>query len=405
MPEVVIDRLGASGDGVAPGPIFVPRALPGEVVSGDIVDGRMRQPKIAVPSVHRVSAPCRHYRACGGCALQHAHDDLIADFKTDVVRRALAAHRLEAEVALIHTSPVASRRRATISGRRTKQGALVGFHAPQSDVLTPIEDCLVVTAFIRELLPTLDLLTREYGTRRAELKFAVTETSSGMDVDISGMDAPEGRELLRAIEIGSSAGLARLCWNGGVVAQYAKPTVTVGGASVPLPPSGFLQATRYAEEALITQVLAGIEGMDGPVIDLFSGVGTFTFPAARNRPVHAVEGSAAALRCLDAGWRAEPGLQKVTTEVRDLFRRPVLPDELKKFSVAIIDPPRAGAADQIEAIATSKLSRLVHISCNPATFARDAARLVRAGFDLGRIAVVDQFRWSPHVELVATFAR
>ena len=405
MPEVVIERLGLNGEGVAPGPVFVPRTLPGEVVSGEIVDGRIGHPKITVPSAQRIAPPCRHYRACGGCALQHAQDDLVADFKADVVRKALSAQRLEADVALIHTSPVASRRRATISGRRTKQGALVGFHAPQSDVLTSIDDCLVLTASIRELLPTLNLLTREYGSRRAELKFAVTETPNGLDVDISGMEAPEGTALVRAIEIGSGAGLARLCWNGGVVAQYAKSVVTVGGVEVPLPPGGFLQATREAEDALIAMVMAGLENSDGAVIDLFSGVGTFTFPVARSRPVHAVEGSFAALESLDAGWRATPGLQKVSTEARDLFRRPILPDELAKFGAAIIDPPRAGAADQIAAIASSQLSRLVHVSCNPVTFARDAASLVQAGFKLGPVSVVDQFRWSPHVELVATFAR
>ena len=405
MPTLRIERMGLFGDGVAKGPVHVVRALPGEVVSGEVKDGRMTRPKIDIPSAERVSPPCIHYRTCGGCALQHASDVTVAAFKTDVVRTALSARGIEAEVELVHTSPRRTRRRATFSGRRTKAGAILGFHAPQSDVLTDVTDCLVITPALGAALPLLRDMTRAFGSRRGEMKFAVTETVAGLDIDISGPPPPDALRLSETAAVLRDAGVARLTWDGEVIAQFAAPAVRIAGVTVPLPPRGFLQATEGGEAALIAEVLAGLSGMKGPVIDLFAGIGTFSFPLAARHPVHAVESDAAALGALDAGWRGGAGLQAVTTERRDLFRRPVLSDRLDDFAAAVIDPPRAGAAEQIAQTAASGLRCVVHVSCNPVTFARDAATLLAAGFVTDRVAVVDQFRWSSHVEMVSVFRR
>ena len=186
MSEFTIERLGDKGDRVAAGPVFVPRTLPGEVVTGDVQGDRVAQPRIVTPSDDRVSAPCRHYKSCGGCALQHASDGFVASWKTSVEQMAPAAQGVEATFRPIIVSPSFSRRRAAFSGRRTKKGALVGFHATASDVITPIPDCQLVTPALREALPLCEALTIAGGSRKAELSLNVTETDQGLDVAVQG---------------------------------------------------------------------------------------------------------------------------------------------------------------------------------------------------------------------------
>lgn len=404
MTQVTIQRLGHKGDGIAEGPVFVSRCLPGEVVEGEVQGDRIEAPRILTPSPDRVKAPCRHVNSCGGCALQHASDEFVADWKQGVVSAALSARGIEANIGGIETSLPQTRRRATLSVKRTKKGALVGFHAVRSDVITEVPDCQLLHPDLMALFPALKELAALGGSRKGEMSATVTRSDVGADVAVKG-----GKPLDRALEtalgqLAGQKGLARLTWDGEVIATMHPPAQRFGPARVTPPPGAFLQATDDGEAALLNVVRQGVEGAKS-VVDLFAGCGTFSLPVAEQAHVHAVEGEAAMMSALDAGWRHAQGLHRITTEARDLFRRPLLPDELNRFDAAVIDPPRAGAEAQIEQIAASDLTRVAMVSCNPVTFARDVEMLIAAGFVLGPVTVVDQFRWSTHVEVAAVLSR
>ncbi|MDD9923375.1 MAG: class I SAM-dependent RNA methyltransferase [Boseongicola sp.] len=403
MTTVTIERLGHQGDGIAPGPVYVPRMLPGEVVEGEISGDRISAPKIITPSSDRVKPACRHYAQCGGCSLQHASDDFVANWKAGVVREALMARGLGAEISAVHTSPAKSRRRAVLTGKRTKKGAMVGFHGAASHVIVDVLDCQILQPAIASLLPELRRLTVEFASRKGELRFVITSSDTGIDLLISG-----GKELDLAMrgrlaELSEQMDLARLVWEDEVIAQRRPPILNIGSAPVPLAPGGFLQATREGQTALQAAVMQTVNDARS-VVDLFSGCGTFALVAAEKAEVHAVDSVDDLLAALDAGWRHGTGLKQITTENRDLFRRPMLSDELAKFDVAIIDPPRAGAEAQVVELASSKIPTVASVSCNPVTFARDAEILVKAGYAISNVQVVDQFRWSPHVEVTACFS-
>ena len=401
---VTIERLGHLGHGIAPGPIYVPGTLPGEVIEGTPDGDRLIDPKIVTPSVNRVKPPCRHARACGGCQLQHASDAFIAGWKQEVVRTALAGQGLTADFLPLVTSPARSRRRATLSARRTKGGVLIGFHARASDTIAEISDCQLLDPGLLAAVPGLQALVQAGGSRSTELSLQVTLTRGGPDVVVTGgkpLDANLRLDLARLVE---AHAFSRLTWDGETVALRDRPALTMGTAAVAPPPGAFLQATAEGEAALLSAVRRAL-GPQKRVVDLFSGIGTFTLPLASEMEVHAVEGDAAMTRALDLAARNTPDLHRISVETRDLFRRPLEPDELLAFSGAVIDPPRAGAEAQTATLAASKLAVIAAVSCNPVTFARDARTLTEGGYRLDWVQVVDQFRWSTHVELVARFSR
>lgn len=403
MSEITIERLGHGGDGIARGPIYVPRVLPGEVVSGDVSGDRMADARIVTPSSDRVKPVCRHYKSCGGCALQHASDRFVAEWKRGVVETALLARNLKTEVRDTITSPSRSRRRATFTGKRTKKGAMVGFHGAKSSVIIEVPDCQLVEPSLLEARRILEALVGIGGSRKGELRMTVTQSDAGLDIAVAG-----GKPLERQLEADlaqliGTAGLARLSWDGETIAMENPPKQMFGRAAVLPPPGAFLQATKAGEAALLGAVREAV-GRANSVLDLFAGCGTFSLPLAEMAEVHAVESEGDMLAALDKGWRQADRLHKVTTEARDLFRRPLLPDELR-FDAIVIDPPRAGAEMQVVEIGKSDASIVAFVSCNPVTFARDAEILVKSGFRLNWVQVVDQFRWSAHVELAASFTR
>ena len=401
---VTIDRLGHLGHGIAPGPLYVPGTLPGEVVEGTADGDRLLDPKIVTPSPNRVKPPCRHARACGGCQLQHASNAFVAGWKQEVVATALAAQGLTADFLPLVTSPPNSRRRATLSARRTKSGVLMGFHARASDTIAEIPDCQLLHPGLLAAFPGLQALVQAGGSRTTELSLLVTLTRGGPDVVVTGgkpLDAALRLDLARLVE---THAFARLTWDGETVALRDRPALKMGQATVVPPAGAFLQATTEGEAALLTAVRQAL-GPQKRIVDLFSGVGTFTLPLAEAMEVHAVEGDTAMTRALDLAARNTPNLHRISTETRDLFRRPLEPDELLTFTAAVIDPPRAGAEAQTAALAASKLPVIAAVSCNPVTFARDAKTLTAAGYRLDWVQVVDQFRWSTHVELVARLSR
>ncbi|MFB2595535.1 class I SAM-dependent RNA methyltransferase [Paracoccus sp. p4-l81] len=402
---VVIERLGHHGDGIGAGPdgpVFAPMTLPGEVITGTITGERMADPRVLTASPDRVAPPCPHYRACGACVLQHAADGFVARWKAGVVEQALAAHDIAARVEGVATSPPASRRRAVLAGRRTRSGVLVGFHARASDQIVAVPGCTVLDPGLVALIPALERLVAQTGTRKGAMDLAVTLSEGGADLAVTGGKPMDAGLFAELSALADAEDLARLTWEGQVVATRRPPQQRLGPARVAPPPGAFLQATPQGQAALVASVLQTVD-QAARVADLFAGCGTFALPIARKASVHAVEGDAAMLAALDRGWRDSSGLHALTHEARDLFRRPLLPDELARFDAIVIDPPRAGASAQIAQIAAARVPVLAYVSCNPVTFARDAATLAEAGYQMDRLRVVDQFRWSSHVELVARF--
>lgn len=388
--------LGRASDGRS----LIPRVLPDEEIAVD-QDGTLR---IITPSPDRVAPPCRHFKTCGGCAMQHASDGFVAHWKQDIVARALLAHGLAPDFRAMAISPAQSRRRAKFAGRRTKKGALVGFHGRASHVLVDVPDCQLVTPDLLAAMPVLQQITILAASRKAEVDLTVTQTAHGPDILI-GTEKPLTPELrVTLAALANQHGLSRLVWNDEPVVTINPPDQDFGGTKIAPPPGAFLQATKAGEAALVAAVDEITQGA-ARVVDLFAGCGTFTLPLAKRAEVHAVESEFAMLQALDRGWRAGHSLRRVTTQTRDLFRRPLEPDELAPFAAAVIDPPRAGAEAQIDALARSAIKTVAMVSCNPVTFARDARVLVDAGFALAWVQVVDQFRWSPHVEVVAAFLR
>ncbi len=401
--RVKIEKLGRLGDGIAPGGVIVPLALPGEEVEGEIVEGRINVPRIVTPSPHRVRPACPRFRACGGCALQHASEDYVARWKRDLVIAALAARGVEADVRAPITSPTNSRRRATLSARRLKKGALVGFHGRASGQIVAPEGCTLLHPDLLAALPALHALTSAGASRKGEMKFTLTRTLGGVDVMARG-----GKEMGLSLRqelaaIAAEHGLARLQWGEEPVATLAPPLVQMGPARVPLPPGAFLQATEEGEKVLVSAVTESVCGASR-VADLFAGCGTFALPLTAKCEVAAYEAEEAMLRAMQAGWRGAEGLKRLETHTRDLFRRPLLPDELARFDAVVIDPPRAGAQAQMQEIAKAHVPVVAAVSCNPESFARDARILLDAGYSMGPVTVVDQFRWAPHVELFARFS-
>lgn len=403
MPYEIME-LGHRGDGVAPGPIYVAQSLPGELVDGEIEAGRIASPRILRPSDQRVSAPCRHFKRCGGCSVQHASDAFVAAWKRDSVAQALRAQEVQADLGEVLTSPAQSRRRAVFTARRTKKGGMLGFLGRASDTLIEVPDCTLIAPELTAAMPCLEQIGALAATRKGTVRLTVTVMQGGLDVAVEQAKPMTSALLADLASLRADGPVQRLHWNGELALQETEPRVDFDGIAVCPPPGSFLQATKAGEAALIAAAVAGIEGAER-VIDLFAGCGTLSLPMSRHAHVHAVEGEAPMLDALEQGWRRASGLKRVTTERRDLFRDPVQSGDLARFDAIVLDPPRAGAAAQVAQIPDSGVERLTYISCNPVSFARDARVLTTAGYAIGQVQVIDQFRWSPHVELAAQFSK
>ncbi|MEE9454949.1 MAG: class I SAM-dependent RNA methyltransferase [Paracoccaceae bacterium] len=402
-----INSLSLTGDGIAQtaaGPIYAPFSLPGEQVSGTLIGNRITELRITTPSEHRVKAPCPHFKSCGGCMLQHASDAFVARWKGEVIGKALRAQGLSYTQLTTITSPARTRRRATFAGRRGKKAVMVGFHGRASGTIIPIPSCTLLHPDIMAAHPAMAALTVMGASRKAAIALAITQSPAGLDIAVSGAKDADGPMMAELGHLVEAHKLARLSWNGEVIAMRAHPVQTFDDIPVTPPPGAFLQATAAGQSALIDTVRAAVGPAD-TIVDLFAGCGTFSLPLAKQAQVLAVEGDADLLHALDAGWRSAHGLKTLKTSKRDLFRNPMLAEELSPYAAAIIDPPRPGAKAQCQALAQSGVPRIAYVSCNPITFARDAKILTDAGFTIDWVQPIDQFRWSTHVELVAAFVR
>ena len=402
--ELEIERLGHLGDGLANGPIFVARALPGEIVSGDLNGNRLENVRIVKSSDKRIASVCSAFKRCGGCAMHHAHPNFVSSWKQEVTIQALATKGITAKAQAIHTSPENSRRRAKLSGKRTKSGSIVGFFGKASNVIQPIESCKVLAPEILAIIPALELFTARFGSRKGQLGFWVLSSNTGVDISIEGIERFSGLDLEWMAEWAKINNVARLSLDDEIICQHQEPSVVFGKVRIVPPPRGFAQATLHGEQALQNAVSCALKEAD-LIIDLFSGAGTLSLPIAEFANIHSVESDRVLLDAVEHGVRRTQAIKKVSTEVRDLFRNPIPHLDLAQFKAAIIDPPRAGAEKQVAQLAQSKVQDIAMVSCDPVTFARDASILCAGGYFINWLEVVDQFRWSSHIEIVAHFRK
>jgi 23S rRNA (uracil1939-C5)-methyltransferase len=402
--EVRIERLGAQGDGLAQGPdgpLFVPFTLPGELVKVAAEPGEPRAEALAIlePSPERIAPVCQYFGTCGGCALQHMDTGAYHAWKREQVVAALASRGLEAPVEEARPVPLASRRRAAFALGRAADCLAFGYGAARSHDIVDISACPVLSSSIAGRLPKLKSALAPLLGGKREARVALTEAEQGLDVMIEGI-RPSPALFAKLAATGARIGAARITIDGESVILAGEPTVTLSGAQVRLPPGAFLQASRESETVLVGLVKEGV-GCAKRLADLFAGIGTFTFALAGSAEVDAFEQDEAAIAALAGAARTTPKLKPVRTFSRDLFRAPLSPRELARYDAVVLDPPRSGAKAQAEALAASKVPKVVMVSCNPGTCARDLRILVDGGYRITRVVPVDQFLFSPHIELVA----
>ena len=403
-----IARLGAQGDGVADtptGPVFVPYALAGERVQADVRGERARLIAVIEASPERIAPVCRHFTHCGGCAVQHLRTPAYLAWKRELVAAAFSARGIDAPIGHVATVGLGARRRASFSARRTGRSVVLGFHEAKGVDIVDLQECPVTASAIVRALPGLRRLVEPLMSRRAPGRVVVTLAANGLDVaieDVPGDPSLEVREFLA--REATALKLARLTLAGETLYQATVPAVRFGTANVVLPARSFLQAAPAAEAEMVRLVTQAV-GEAKRVVDLFCGMGTFTFPMALRAPVLAVDGDKSAITALANAGNRTPGLKPIETKLRDLFREPLSVTELQGFDAAVFDPPRAGAATQAAMLAASGVKTIAAVSCNPATLARDARILIDGGFNLERVTPIDQFLYSPHIEAVALLRR
>jgi 23S rRNA (uracil1939-C5)-methyltransferase len=409
--RLTIAKLGRRGDGIAETPagaVYVPYTLPGEIVAVEPWPGhpdRRHLAHIEQASPERIRPICPHFGTCGGCALQHWDMAHYRAWKRDLVVEALGEVGLAAPVDDLIDAHGDGRRRAVFHARRGTHDVLeVGFSALRAHHLVPIDRCPVLASSLDGALPAAWDIAEALAPTRKPLDIQVTATETGLDIDVRGSGPLKPERTAALAAIADKHRLARLTRHDELVVQRTAPTVTMGRARVVLPPGAFLQATAMGEAELARLVLAHVGGAKA-VADLFAGVGPFALRLAEKARVTAADSDAGAITALQRAAKSTQGLKPLEASTRDLFRRPLVPIELKPFDAVVFDPPRQGAQAQARELAGSAVPLIVAVSCNAATFARDARLLVEGGYRLMQVTPVDQFLYSPHVELVARFTR
>lgn len=351
-----------------------------------------------------MSALCTHFGSCGGCAHQDVPDADYRVLKRQVVVDALSRHGVETDVEDVVEVPPGTRRRATMKAKKNESDVQLGFHAARTHDIIDLQQCLVLTPRLAGLLPGLRKMLSELLSPNEDAELRLADTDGGIDLGLRWRKPNDTPTLAALAHWAATLKLARISAHGETVVSLAQPTAKLGKAVVALPPEVFLQPTREGEAILQDLARDTLTGAKR-VADLFCGCGTFTFPLAEKSRVQAVELEPAMLEALSAAAKVTPGLKPVTTEKRNLFKRPLSEFELNGFDGVCLDPPRAGALEQAKMLAKSKLARIAYVSCDADSFARDARVLVDAGFRLKRVVPVDQFLWSSHIELAGAFVR
>jgi 23S rRNA (uracil1939-C5)-methyltransferase len=421
--EATVEGLGGGGDGVATladgRRAFLPYAAPGDLVRARFAPARGGElagtvTEVLRPGEGRAEPVCPHFGTCGGCTLQHLEDGLYAAWKRETVIKALARHGLDdVPVEPLVRIPAATRRRARFTARRGGGGAVaIGFYARGTHRIVDIGVCAVLESGLVALIAPLRELLARLLSPGDKAEIAVNGTDSGLDVVIIAAADPSLDQREALVGFANAQDLARLSWQRAAPAATIPETVVerrtvrqlFSGVPVALPPRAFLQASPAGEAALVELVTEGV-GEAKRIADLFAGAGTFTFALAGRARVHAVEASKPMAEALRQAANRSNLAHAIEVSVRDLMARPLTGDELAPFDAVVFDPPRAGAKASAAALGASGVGRVVAASCNAASFARDARILVDGGYRLDRVVAVDQFRWTPHLEIVASFTR
>ena len=409
-------EIGARGDGIAEKSgerYFVPFTLPGETVEAEPVERRgegvaARLVEVLAPSRHRETPPCAHFAVCGGCALQHWRLDVYTAWKVSLIERALAQRGVEAppfETPLV--SGPGERRRADFVLRRQGRRTLAGFHERASTRVVDVGTCIIARPSLNAVLEPLRTALAEILPDGASADAIANETDTGVDLLLrphKRLDLSlDRRQAL--VELAGRADLARLSWGDRAQAEpivaRRQPLVMLGDVAVAPPPGAFLQATKRGELAMRAAVSAWTSEATR-LADLFAGIGSLSL--GRTGRLSLFESDRSSMAAADAAARKVGG-NRVIAGRRDLFRNPLQARELDAFDAILLDPPRAGAAAQVTAIAQSKVPLVVYASCDPGSFARDARTLQEGGYRLQRLIPIDQFLWSAHLELIALFDR
>lgn len=408
---VDINSIGAQGDGVAEvdGAVaYVPYTAPGDRA---MIKRRGERGDVAAlleKSPYRREPPCPLFGDCGGCALQHLDEKFYRDWKRAPAVGALARAGFDENlVKPLVSCPPSSRRRARFAVQRTKEGLVFGFNARRSSRIVDVANCPILEPVFDEAIGALRGLAGAAPADWRKFDLSVTRCDNGFDVAFAGGDADQeidGPSMLTLIDAARRAGILRVSVDEEVIVAFEPPLISFGGVPVTVPPVGFLQASREGEAALIDHVMAGV-GDARRIADLFSGCGTFSLPLSKQAAVDAYDSDAPAIAALDAAARKSNLPHLLRAKTRNLFERPLTGFELKPYDAVIFDPPRAGAKAQAEQLAEAEIPVVVGVSCNPATFARDAQILRAGGYALTQVTPVDQFVYSPHVELVGIFTK
>jgi 23S rRNA (uracil1939-C5)-methyltransferase len=400
---LLIEDMGRRGEGIARRDgraVFVPGALPGETVRAAGSGDRLALTEIVTPSPERVPAFCEYFGRCGGCQLQHWREEPYRAWKKNLVAEALAARGIAATVGTLIDAHGAGRRRLSLHVRCRDGKAMVGFMEARSHRLLDMGACPILVPELQRAFA----IGRAIAARLGDGDVAVTATATGLDVSVKAARKIAERQHPALAELVRELRIARLSVNGEVIATATPPRLVMGRADVMIPPGAFLQATSLGEETL-SRLVIDAAGTAKTVADLFCGVGPFALRLAAKARIAAYDSDRAAIAALDAAARATAGLKPVVAAARDLFREPLVPGELKDFDAVIFDPPRPGAEAQARQLARSAVATVVAVSCDAASFARDAEILISGGYALKRLDAVDQFKWSAHVEIVAAFQR
>jgi 23S rRNA (uracil1939-C5)-methyltransferase len=408
---LTIDRIGHRGDGVAQidgEAVYVPYALPGERVEVERVANhpdRRHLVRVDVPSADRIEPICPHFGMCGGCAVQHWSEKKYRAWKRDLVIEQLRLAKIDCEVAELVDAHGEGRRRIVLHARiGTHAVQRVGFAAMASHEIVPIDHCPILAPALKNALKIAEAIAEVLQPTGKPLDIQLTATRNGLDVDVRGSGNLPPDAMRRLAGLAEQHRLARLTRHGELIAARAQPTIMMGKAEVTLPPGSFLQATAAGEDALAARVITAC-GKATTIADLFCGVGPFALRLAERARIRAYDAEAAAITALAKAAASTKGLKPITAETRDLFRRPLTPPELPDVDVVVFDPPRQGGLAQAQQLAASAVPVVVAVSCNPTTFARDAQILIGGGYRIATVEPIDQFKYSPHVELVARFAR
>ena len=409
--RLAIASMGHRGDGIAEArdpAVYVPYTLPGETVEVEAVPGhpdRRRLLAVKLPSPERIAPICPHFGTCGGCAVQHWSFASYRAWKRGLVIEALAQAGLNAPVGDLIDAHGEGRRRAVFHARSRGRDILeVGFAASRSHRIVDVDRCPVLSPALDGAIDAAWDLAETVKHKGKPLDIQVTATEVGLDVDLRGSGPLPPEAMSRLARAADAHRLARLTRHGELVGQRAVPVVRVGKAVVPLPPGAFLQATAEGEASLARLVCAHVAEARN-IADLFCGIGPFALRLAERARVTAADSDAGAVAALGAAAKTTPGLKPVATERRDLYRRPFAEPELEPFDAVVFDPPRQGALAQAQKLARCDVPFVIAVSCNAATFARDVRVLVDGGYRLEAVTPVDQFRYTPHVEIVARLAR